>query len=87
MSEDHRQRKEERGLVKEHRSEPQSLPPAPTTALAPRQPLNVRLQKLLSQDQTSAWTILDILQAPRSSQVEIVKFLRGVTQRIEEEAR
>ena len=27
------------------------------------------------------------LQAPRSSQVEIVKFLRGVTQRIEEEAR
>ena len=87
VSEDHRQRKEERGLVKEHRSEPQSLPPAPTTALAPRQPLNVRLQKLLSQDQTSAWTILDILQAPRSSQVQIVKFLRGVTQRIEEEAR
>ena len=27
------------------------------------------------------------MQAPRSSQVEIVKFLRGVTQRIEEEAR
>ena len=26
-------------------------------------------------------------QAPRSSQVEIVKFLRGVTHRIEEEAR
>ena len=32
-------------------------------------------------------TAMMSLQAPRSSQVEIVKFLRGVTQRIEEEAR
>ena len=30
---------------------------------------------------------VNAMQAPRSSQVEIVKFLRGVTQRIEEEAR
>ena len=78
-----------------------------STGVSVREPLNVRLQRLLSSDQSSAYTILDILQvcflflfvlenvksislhgqAPRTSQAEIIKFLRGVTQRIEEEAR
>ena len=117
------------------------------TGVSVREPLNVRLQRLLSSDQSSAYTILDILQvcfdrsfylylrmlrvfpctcsfylylrmlrvfactrsfylylrmvylylrtlrvfpctqAPRTSQAEIIKFLRGVTARIEEEAR
>ena len=118
-----------------------------STGVSVREPLNVRLQRLLSSDQSSAYTILDILQvcfdrsfylylrmlrvfpctcsfylylrmlrvfactrsfylylrmvylylrtlrvfpctqAPRTSQAEIIKFLRGVTARIEEEAR
>ena len=51
------------------------------------EPLNVRLQRLLSHDQSSAQTILDILQAPRQSQQEIIKFLRHVVDRIQEEER
>ena len=33
-----------------------------TTGVSVREPLNVRLQRLLSSDQSSAYTILDILQ-------------------------
>lgn len=51
------------------------------------EPLNVRLQRLLSHDQSSAQTILDILEAPRQSQEEIIKFLRHIVERIKEEQR
>jgi len=51
-----------------------------------REPLNVRLQRLLSHDKTSAQTILDILEAPRNSQNEILKFLRSITVRIQQES-
>merc|ERR1711881_523212 len=50
-----------------------------------KEPLNVRLQRLLSQDKSSAQTILDILEAPRNSQNEIQKFLRGIVVRIQQE--
>ena len=39
---------------------------SPHSEVTVREPLNVRLQKLLSADQSSAWTILDILQVAGS---------------------
>ena len=66
---------------------PPSPPPVEEAPAPVIEPLNVRLQRLLSHDQSSAQTILDILEAPRQSQEEIIKFLRHVVDRIQEEER
>ena len=66
-------------------AEPSSEPRQERESGRLTEPLNVRLQRMLSQDQSAAQTILDILEAPQQSQQEIVKFLRHIVKRIREE--
>jgi len=66
-------------------TEPSSEPRQERESGRLTEPLNVRLQRMLSQDQSAAQTILDILEAPQQSQQEIVKFLRHIVKRIREE--
>ena len=49
-----------------------------STGVSVREPLNVRLQRLLSSDQSSAYTILDILQVclDRSFSLYLLRMLR-----------